>query len=171
MVEVHYRDANDSDAGPLAALFRDTFTETFQHLYDPSDLTAFLAQHTATHWAEQIRDPAFAVRIAEQNGLPVGLAKIGPVKLPVEEPGLSLELRQLYVFQPVRGSGVAGELTDWAIREARSRGARNVYLSVFTENQRAQKFYSRYGFVEVGPVVFMVGNQADKDVIMRLALA
>jgi ribosomal protein S18 acetylase RimI-like enzyme len=171
MDDVHYRDANDSDAGALAALFRDTFTETFQHLYDPSDLAAFLAQHTATHWAEQIRDPAFAVRIAEQEQEAVGLAKLGPVKLPVEEPALSLELRQLYVLPQARGSGVAASLTDWVISNARSRGARNLYLSVFTENLRAQKFYSRLGFVEVGPVVFMVGNQADEDVIMRLALA
>jgi GNAT superfamily N-acetyltransferase len=170
MVEVHFRDANDSDAGPLAALFRDTFTETFQHLYDPADLTAFLAQHTAAHWAEQLRDPTFAVRVAERNQRAVGLAKIGPVKLPVEEPHLSLELRQLYVLQAVRGSGVAAELIGWVIREARSRGAHNLYLSVFTENPRAQKFYTRLGFVDVGPVVFMVGNQADEDVIMRLAL-
>jgi ribosomal protein S18 acetylase RimI-like enzyme len=171
MVHVHYRDANDCDADALAALFRDAFTETFEHLYDPSDLTAFLAQHTAAHWAEQLRNPAFAVRVAEQDGQAVGLAKIGPVKLPVEDPSSSLELRQLYVLGPVRGSGVAAELTEWAIREARSRGARNLYLSVFTENIRAKKFYLRRGFVELGPVVFMVGNQADQDVIMKLALA
>ncbi len=170
MVDVHYRDADGSDADGLATLFKITFTGTFQHLYAPSDLATFLAQHTAAHWAEQLRDPMFAVRIAEQEQNAVGLAKIGPVKLPVEEPGLSLELRQLYVLQHVRGSGVAGKLTDWVIREARSRGARNLYLSVFTENLRAQKFYLRFGFVEVGPVVFMVGNQADEDVIMRLAL-
>jgi ribosomal protein S18 acetylase RimI-like enzyme len=71
----------------------------------------------------------------------------------------------------MRGSGVAGQLTAWAISEARSRGARNLYLSVYTENRRAQRFYSRYGFVEEGPCVFTVGNQADEDIIMRLTLA
>jgi GNAT superfamily N-acetyltransferase len=163
--------ATERDAGALAALFRDTFTETFQHLYAPSDLAAFLAQHTAEHWAEQIRDRAFAVRMAEQDERAVGLAKLGPVKLPVENASLSLELRQLYVLQHMRGSGVAGQLTAWAISEARSRGARNLYLSVYTENRRAQRFYSRYGFVEEGPCVFTVGNQADEDIIMRLTLA
>ena len=121
MVDVLYRDANESDAVSLATLFTDTFTETFQHLYASSDLAAFLAQHSADHWAEQLRDPAFAVRVAEQNEQAVGLAKIGPVKLPVEDPGLSLELRQLYVIQHVRGSGVAAELrTGSSARLARA---------------------------------------------------
>jgi diamine N-acetyltransferase len=170
MDDILYRHAQESDAEALAALFRDTFTETFQHLYEPADLAAFLAEHTASHWAEQIRDHAFSVRIAEDASEAVGLAKIGPVKLPVD-PGSALELRQLYVRQRARGSGVAARLMDWVIEEARGRGARDLYLSVYTENLRAQRFYARYGLVGVGPCIFMVGNQADEDIIMRRSLA
>lgn len=170
MDDIHNRDANESDADTLAALFRETFTETFAHLYQPADLAAFLAEHTAEHWAEQLRDDAFAIRIAEDAGEAVGLAKIGPVKLLVEDSSPALELRQLYVRPRVRGSGVAAMLLDWVIKAASARGAENLYLSVYTENLRAQRFYSRYGFVAVGPVVFMVGNQADQDIIMRCSL-
>jgi GNAT superfamily N-acetyltransferase len=170
MHAIHYRDANAGDAAALAALFGDTFRKTFGHLYKPADLAAFLSEHTAGHWQEQLRDGAFAVRIAEADGAAVGLAKLGPLKLPVEPAGPALELRQLYVRQEVRGSGVAATLMDWLIGEARRRGARELYLSVYTDNPRARRFYARYGFGEVGPCVFMVGSQADEDIMMRLAI-
>jgi ribosomal protein S18 acetylase RimI-like enzyme len=170
VADIHYRRADESDAGALAALFSETFTATFAHLYSPGDLAAFLAGHTAEHWAEQLRDPAFSVRIAEDADGAVGLAKVGPVKLPVEDSGPALEVRQLYVLDRVRGSGVAAKLMDWVLEEASARQANNVYLSVYTDNIRAQRFYSRYGFVEVGPCVFMVGGQADEDIIMRRSI-
>jgi RimJ/RimL family protein N-acetyltransferase len=59
---------------------------------------------------------------------------------------------------------------DWVIGEARARGAQELYLSVFTDNHRARRFYARYGFEEVGPYQFMVGTHADNDIILRLPL-
>ena len=165
--DLRYRDATPDDAGTLARLFSDVFTETFGHLYDPADLEAFLAGHRAEHWAEQLRDPRFTVRIAEDGGQAVGLAKLGPLKLPVEGPIDPIELRQLYVAARARGTGVAAGLMSWVLEEAERRGARELYLSVYTDNVRAQRFYARYGFEVVGPCVFMVGNQADADIIIK----
>lgn len=170
MHEPCYRNANEADAAALADLFSETFTETFGHLYEEADLAAFLRDRTAFHWAEQLRDDAFAVRIAEDQSGMVGLAKIAPVKLPVENSEPSLELRQLYVHQRARGAGVAANLMEWVIEQARARSAKDLYLSVYSDNLRAKRFYARYGFVEVGPCVFMVGNQADEDVIMRRSI-
>jgi RimJ/RimL family protein N-acetyltransferase len=59
---------------------------------------------------------------------------------------------------------------DWAVAEARQRGMDELYLTVFTENHRARRFYDRYDFVPVGSYEFMVGNQADEDIIMMKAL-
>ena len=59
---------------------------------------------------------------------------------------------------------------DWALGEASSRGALELYLTVFIDNHRARRFYDRYGFEAVGRYEFMVGNHADEDVIMRKAL-
>ena len=171
MSDITYRSATEADAAALAALFSETFRETFGHLYRPADLAAFLAQHTPERWADQLRTPDYAVRIAEQAGVAVGLAKLGALKLPVEVLRPALEVHQLYVAPGVRGGGVAVALMDWLIAEARARGAEDAFLSVYSDNKRAQRFYARYGFVEVGPCVFMVGEQADEDIIMRAALA
>ena len=41
---------------------------------------------------------------------------------------------------------------DWALDEARRRGAEELYLTVYTDNHRARRFYERYGFEAVGPL-------------------
>jgi GNAT superfamily N-acetyltransferase len=79
-------------------------------------------------------------------------------------------LDQLYVLERYHGSGIARGLMDWAVDEARRRGARALYLTVFIDNHRARRFYDRYGFEAVGRYDFMVGEQADEDIIMRKAL-
>ena len=169
-MSIAYRDAVPADTEQLAALFKTVFCETFAHLYSAEDLATFLSEHDERLWREQLADPKFAIRLAEEGPALAGYSKLGPLRLPVDDGTNGLELRQLYVASPWHGSGIAAALMDWTIGEARSRGARHLYLSVYTENHRAQRFYRRYGFDEVGPYKFMVGSQADEDVIMRLAL-
>lgn len=164
------RDARADDLPVIDRLFRTSFVDTFGPLYAPDDLAMFFAQFTPDAWAAQFADPGYAFRIAERDGEPVGYAKLGPVKLPVDPAGEGAELHQLYMLSAAHGSGLGAQLMDWVVDTARVRGAGKLFLSVFTENHRAQRFYRRYGFEIVGPYHFMVGNQADEDVIMRLAL-
>lgn len=164
------RDAREADLPAIDRLFRTSFVDTFGHLYSAEDLAMFLAQFTPETWRAEYLSPAYAFRIAEQDGPPVGFAKLGPVKVPVSPKGAAVELHQLYVLGSAHGGGLGVQLMDWVIAEARRRGAGEIFLSVFTDNPRAQRFYDRYSFKLVGPYHFMVGNQADEDVIMRLAL-
>jgi GNAT superfamily N-acetyltransferase len=169
-MSVRWRDADRSDALALAELGRDTFVETFGHLYRPDDLALFLETHNAADWAAEIADPACAVRIGEADGRLVAYAKVGPPKLPFATGAGAIELRQFYIRGPWQGRGLADPLMNWALAEARHRGADAMYLSVFTDNHRARKFYARHGFAEVGPYAFMVGSHADEDIVMRLEL-
>ena len=170
MSAVTYRDATAADAGLMARIGRESFTETFGHLYTPENLAAFLVNHSAESWRGELGDPRVAVRIAEADGAAAGFAKLAPPSLPVEIRGPTAELRQLYVLKPWHGAGVAGALMDWVIASARARGAEALFLSVFIDNRRAQRFYARYGFEAVGRYDFMVGTHADEDIVMRLML-
>jgi GNAT superfamily N-acetyltransferase len=167
---IHFRDAVPEDAPALARLGARTFFETFGHLYDPADLALFLQNHAVANWRGELADPNYSVRVGEADGQLAGYAKVGPPSLPFEPRGPSTELRQFYILQPWHGTGAARELMAWVIDEARRRGAQHLYLSVFTDNHRARRFYARYGFVEEGPYAFMVGNHADEDIVMRLDL-
>ena len=169
-MSVEYRIATADDAGALAELGVHTFTDTFGHLYKPDDLEIFLQNHSPENWDKELNDPAFEVRVAESGGRLVGYVKLGPPHLPFEPRGEAAELRQLYVVEEVKGQGVAHALMDWVIDRARDKRADNLYLSVFTENYRARRFYEKYGFEPEGTYAFMVGNQADEDIVMRLKL-
>jgi len=165
-----YRDGVPADAAALDALFDESFTETFGHLYAPEDLSFFLSGFAVEDWERELGDPAFAFRIAEEDGRLAGYAKLGPVSLPVTPAGSAAELSQLYLRKAWHGAGVAQMLMDWTLEAARQRGAAELYLSVFTENHRARRFYARYGFEEVGPYIFMVGKHEDDDLILRAKL-
>lgn len=167
---IAYRDGRPDDARLMSRLGAASFTETFGHLYAPENLAVFLENHRPENWARELGDPAYAVQIAEEDGTPAGFAKLGPPSLPFEVAGPTAELRQLYVLKPWYGAGIGAGLMDWAIGEARRRGAAHMFLSVFVDNHRARRFYARYGFEQVGTYDFMVGTHADLDLVMRLKL-
>ena len=170
MTAMHYRDATPTDAPALRTLFADSFTRTFGHLYAPADLAAFLGPMTVGAGEKEIADPAYVFRLAEADGTLAGFVKLGPATFPVERRGPAIELRQFYVDAAHHGSGIAPVLMDWALATARAHGAVEMFLSVYVDNERARRFYQRYGFERIGRYTFMVGDHADEDDIMRLAL-
>ena len=169
---VVYRDATAADADAVALVARDTFIETFAHMYAMEDLDAFLGDRdrTPAGYVEHLASGS-AIRLAEADGVPVGLAHICAPTLPFD-PGdrRAVELSQLYIRTEWHGRGIAQALMDWAIAEARARGGQDLWLSVWADNPRARPFYRRYGFVDVQPYRFMVGNHPDEDIICRMAL-
>lgn len=169
-MSVTYRDAGPADAATLDRIFDTVFVDTFGHLYRPEDLEAFLTTYGVADWEADLADPAYAFRIAEDRGEAVGYVKLGPMKLPVETDRPALLLDQLYVLKEHHGAGIARELMDWTLAEAKRRGAEELYLTVFVDNHRARRFYDLYGFEAVGRYDFMVGSHADEDVIMRKVL-
>ncbi|HZU51158.1 MAG TPA: GNAT family N-acetyltransferase, partial [Sphingomicrobium sp.] len=157
-----FRSARVEDAAAISKIFETSFCDTFGHLYRAADLSAFLSAHSIDTWERQLRDPAFAFRIAEADGEAVGYVKLGPVKLPVEPAGPAILLDQLYVLKEHHGSGIAHGLMEWAVAEAEAQRAREIYLTVYVDNHRAKRFYDRYGFEAVGRYDFMVGTHADE---------
>ena len=168
---ITYRDATRADGAVLGGIARATFIEFFGALYSLENLTQFLGEGTDVAYAAELDDPGVEVRFALAGGSPIGFCKIGPLVLP--GPGATpgaIELRQLYVFKPWHGVGVAAVLTQWALDRARARGAPEIWLSVFTDNARGRRFYARLGFVEIAPYAFKVGDQLDADILCRLTL-
>ena len=169
-MNVTYRDATPVDAAALDHIFDTVFCDTFAHLYREKDLNAFLSSFGIEDWERQLADPAFACRVADVDGNPVGYVKLGPLKLPVEPDAPALLLDQLYVVKEHHGAGIARALMDWTLEETARRGASRLYLTVFVDNHRARRFYDRYGFQPVGRYDFMVGSHADEDIIMLKVL-
>ncbi|WP_374397262.1 N-acetyltransferase family protein [Sphingopyxis sp.] len=166
--------AKPEDAEAIAMFANGSFTDTFGHIYDPADLSAFLADWNPPERVRaQIGDAGHDIALVRDDaGAILGYIKMGPVEfdLPPEQPtDDAVELHQLYVAEAAKGTGIAAALMEWGIAWARER-ASILYLTVFTENHRAQAFYRRYGFYDVGRNEFRVGNHIDEDRFFRLDL-
>ncbi len=61
------------------------------------------------------------------------------------------EVLQVWVAPHYRGSQVARELLEAALRWCESNGIRRVMAAVTTGNDRALRFYSKHGFTAQGP--------------------
>ena len=167
---MNLRLATHEDVPAIADLFRRAFTATFGHLYAPEDLATFLGGKTDAVFAAELANPDYAFVVAPGERALLGFLKLGPTTLPGDTPPGTIELHQLYVDEAAKGGGIGPALYDWALAEARGRGARHMQLSVFIDNHRARAFYARRGFTKVCDYHFMVGNHADHDEVMRVAL-
>jgi GNAT superfamily N-acetyltransferase len=165
------RRATAGDATAVRALFASSFTATFGHLYPPAELAEWLDGCSEARFAMELSAPHYAsmLGLAPDDRL-VGYCTLGPQDLPVESEAPWWVLRQLYLEEEAKGTGLAAALLQWAIAEARARGFAELYLTVWIGNHRARRFYERHGFTEVGRYAFKVGSTIDDDRILRLTL-
>jgi diamine N-acetyltransferase len=169
---LHIRLAIDADAPALAAFGAKTFLETFGHLYPPEDKEFFLGERfSLERTLQDIRDPARVMTMVYHGDDLVAFLDCGSLTLPVESPESdALELYRLYLDETQKGTGLAHRLMDMALNWARDKQASALYLGVWSQNERAKRLYSKYGFEIVGAYHFKVGNTLDDERIMRLAL-
>ena len=59
-------------------------------------------------------------------------------------------LWQLFVDVPLQGTGIARELHDWALADARAAGFDRIRLLTPAMNARARRFYEREGWLLIG---------------------
>jgi len=167
---VTIRRAHSGDAAPLAALGAATFSETFAHLYPPSDLQTFLTtSHSVDAWNRTLADPERAVWVAElESATQIGFICVGECKLPVEnrEP-MAGEVQQLYVLARHHNLRLGTRLMKVGLEWLEAQGRAPLYIGVWSENYGAQRFYGRYGFSRVGEYGFPVGSTIDREFILK----
>ncbi|NRA30533.1 MAG: GNAT family N-acetyltransferase [Parvularculaceae bacterium] len=154
------------DCDRLAKIGAETFVETFGHLYNPRDLSAFLeTSHSAEAYRKALRGESEAWLATSRDGHTVGFAVIGPCGMPVDPmPPRAGELSRLYLLRTAQGAGLGSELLNVALDRMEQQYSEH-YLSVFSENLGAQRLYHRYGFEKVGEYKYMVGSHADHEFV------
>jgi ribosomal protein S18 acetylase RimI-like enzyme len=162
------RTGEASDAKALAELAARTFGETFAADNRPEDIAAHIANAYGTSQQEkELVDPDIATLLVEVDAQLVGYAQLRsglpPACVTGERP---IELWRFYIARPWHGRGVAQALMNKVERDAYRRGARTLWLGVWERNERAQAFYRKNGFVDVGSHVFMLGTDAQTDRIL-----
>ena len=167
---VEIRRAGPKDAAVLAEVGRETFVETFAHLYPPEDLAAFLAQaYSADAFSNYLDDPEHGLWIAEQDGRALGYVQAGPCTLPHPQVTFACgEVKRLYVRSETQGSGLGSRLLTQSLHWLSAPG-RRLWIGVWSQNHGAQRLYARHGFQRVGEYQFPVGRTLDDEFILSRA--
>jgi GNAT superfamily N-acetyltransferase len=171
--EFHIRRANIDDAGLLAELGARTFVETFAEHNSTEDMAAYLASSFSEgQQAAELADPDSTIYIAEANGVATGYAMLhsglAPACVTDDKP---IELVRLYVSREQLGHGVGAGLMQACINEADHQGYRTMWLGVWENNHRAQAFYRKWNFRDVGTHIFQLGQDAQTDILMERSVS
>jgi len=82
----------------------------------------------------------------------------------------ALEIERIYVLKEFHGKKVGQLLFDKAIEVAKAQDVAYVWLGVWENNKRALQLYSKNGFVEFDQHIFVLGDEAQTDIMMKLEL-
>ncbi len=149
------RKAHSADAPLLAAV---RFEATADDHADPRSFEPLLASHEGLVYVAQAERAIVGFLVLQRQGHSA---------VPARKP---IQLWQLYVSPAFHGTGVATQLVDTAMNDARSQGHDLVWLGVSEHNERAMAFYRRHGFAAIGRHVVGSAEHAHHDVVMSLRL-
>ncbi|MEO6589289.1 MAG: GNAT family N-acetyltransferase [Pyrinomonadaceae bacterium] len=170
--EIKIRRAVMEDAVMLAELCYKTFWDAFHEHPEnaPEDMADYMekAFNVETLHAELAEENSIFL-IAEIDNKAAGYAKI---TLGAIEDGITaqkpIELNRLYSHQKFLGKGVGAKLMGECFRIGRENNCDVMWLGVWEFNPRAQAFYKKYGFCEVGKHIFQLGNDPQTDLLMQV---
>ena len=134
------RRATRDDVAAIVALLADDPLGAGRE--DTGDLTAYLAAFDRID-----ADPAHALVVLDDDGVVVGTLQLTLL------PGLSRQgatrgqVEAVRVASTHRGQKLGELLVQWAVDEARRRGAAVVQLTTDASRTDAHRFYERLGFV------------------------
>jgi ribosomal protein S18 acetylase RimI-like enzyme len=173
MIEITIRPCTPADADRLSIVAAATFIETYAGIVDGDDLIAHChTTHAPAAYAALLADPARRLFLAtlDPGEAPVGFLLMGPPDLPVETGPGDMELTRIYALHRFHGQGLGRRLMQTAMDTARAAGARRLLLAVYSKNERANAFYARCGFRQVGTRQFHVGVNDYLDWVLALDL-
>ena len=78
-----------------------------------------------------------------------------------------VEIQRYYVDASHHGAGLAHQLMTHVVARAEAAGSTVLWLGVWERNPRALAFYRKWGFDVVAEHIFTVGNDPQRDLIMR----
>ena len=178
--EYNIRVATIADAEALRHFGMKAFSRQFEHLYPPEELQYFLTNSYCiekfVEWISDTKD--YMLQIATDGAAIVGYVLCGPCELPYSDVTDScVELRRLYIDSSYFGSGLSKSLMAIGLKWLEDKRRHNyesnnikgkIYIGVYSDNFRAQRFYQKYKFEKVGEYFYEVGRCRDLEYIMQM---
>lgn len=160
------------DVGQLQMIARQTFQETFAAGNTEENMRQYLEHDLSLErLTAELRNELSAFYFAFQNDAVIGYLKLnfGWAQTELQDPE-ALEIERIYVVQEHQGNKAGQLLFQTALELANEKHLKYIWLGVWEENRRAIHFYKKNGLVEFDSHVFLLGDDEQRDVLMKLEL-
>jgi ribosomal protein S18 acetylase RimI-like enzyme len=170
MIEI--KKANLEDLITIQNIGIECFTETFSEINTPENMEKYLQENFNTaQLTLEINNPDSPFYIAFWDNEPVGYLKLNLGNAQTETiKDETLEIQRIYVLQAFHGKRIGQLLLDQAIKVAHEKAVDYIWLGVWEENLRAIQFYTKNGFVTFDKHIFILGNDQQTDLLMKLPI-
>ena len=172
MITIQIKKVSISNIDDLQKISRDTFYETFVTSTSEENMQHYLENNfSKEQLSKEVEHSHSEFYFALLENEVIGYLKINFSEAQTElNDNSALEVERVYVRNNYHGKGVGQQLLDYAIQLAKQKNMQAVWLGVWENNQRAINFYKKNGFVTFDKHVFMLGEEAQTDYMMRLDL-
>ena len=174
---LHVAAAAAADIQEIADVAARTFPLACPPSATAENVAAFIAANlSAEKFRDYLADPARVVLVARDGNTVVGYAMLihgVPDDADVQRAVTlrpAVELSKIYVLPSSHGGTVSAALMAVAVEHAIQHGAASMWLGVNEQNQRAQRFYAKQGFVVTGTKSFQLGANLEHDFVLTRAL-
>lgn len=108
---------------------------------------------------------------AKEKGNVIGYLKLnfGQAQTELQEAS-GMEIERIYVLKEYHGKTIGKILCEKAFSVAVELKLEYLWLGVWEKNERAINFYKKNGFVEFAKHSFMLGDDNQTDIMMKLIL-
>jgi diamine N-acetyltransferase len=166
------REATVEDAELIADLSRQTFYETFAADNRKEDMDKFMnEQFTKEALIEEVGAHGNIFLLAYIDEEISGYARLREKKDKLFNYKSTLEIARIYAATHFIGKGVGKKLMEASIAYARRLQKEIIWLGVWEKNQRAIDFYKKFGFEKFSEHDFVLGNDVQKDWLMKKDLS
>jgi ribosomal protein S18 acetylase RimI-like enzyme len=166
------RRATTAAAKLVSVLGAVTFYEAYFEQDAPADLANYIHESfNLDKICAEIEDVNSAFFIIYLNNHAVGYAKLredSTVDCVANE--TSIELQRIYMVERVFGKGIGERLLKHCLEFAKRKGFKTLWLGVWEENRRAQRFYEKHGFRRVGTLTFPYGETVGINFVLEKVL-
>jgi diamine N-acetyltransferase len=187
MESIIIRRVNAGELDALVKISRQTFHETFSEVNTEENMNRYLDEslshrklqteleneNSEFYFAIQIINNDFskAERTNEASEQIIGYLKLnfGDAQTELNNEK-AIEIERIYVLKEFHGKKVGQLLYNKAIEVAQERNADFVWLGVWEENHKAINFYKKNGFLEFDQHKFILGDDEQTDLMMKLKL-
>lgn len=157
------------DINQLQEIGKLTFAETYSSSNSEENMNEYMESGFSTEKLKiELADKNSDFYFAELDNKIIGYLKINFGYSQTDNN--SLEIERIYVLKEYHGKKVGQLLYGKAIGIAKQKKVDHVWLNVWEGNKRAIKFYEKNGFVQFDKHIFMMGDDEQTDLKMKLTL-